>query len=257
MGQEITLTTTSPTGTSPNRYIVRDLFRDSDWPFFDEVRAREYADPVPHIGLVEFKVVQHSVPRDMDILYDSCLTEVEHWVFDANDRPQDERVWLFKGHNSWIPRSRVALHKRLWKTLPADFTTSEMDLGREVMFESAEGIRFAGIAAVNRNTFRQAMMIVRNDSGAAVVMSRRNEIEESSGIEYIYHCAFPPQRSGKRRGVDSSTVNWMTLAVGLCPLGDVVLRLTGDYDERQVSCDCFMSSETVAGFENCDQFLSG
>ena len=218
-----------------------NVFQDSSWPLFDEERASRFVTPVPEIGLVSFVARQLEYPIDIQALDEACSLELAPLLFHNPSLTIDYKVWLFIAHSSWQPKSRVVLFKGLKRSMSDPML--QMFHFREHMIESSEGVRFAGIAEVTPETFMTSIQLLRGYS-AFLLVSNRSEIQNDASVDFIFRSAFPLYK-----GIEQGKVDLMVLSIYLCPLGDIVIRVSGTEDEKSASLDCAMLSEKVSLFD--------
>ncbi|MDB6064820.1 MAG: hypothetical protein JWR26_1028 [Pedosphaera sp.] len=220
-----------------------DMFRNSEWPLFNEQVALRTLGQVPKLSLVEFKVFKPGLPRDMDELDSACTSRVSEYIFDKDHVMGKFKAWLFLAHSSWRTDSAISRSEGL-DSLPADWHLAQLPRSQEVLFESDEGVQFAGLAEVNAESFQTATRILRKHGASCIILSDRPDIDSAASIKAIYRAAFPPEDKGI-----TSSVNWGSLSLALCLLGDVLVRVSGSYDERLASIDCIMLPEKTVFFE--------
>lgn len=216
--------------------IYDDLIHCDVWPLLDGYELVSSST----IGVIRFIARQLGIPREMATLYDVAISMVMDNIF-RNASLKEYKVWLFLSHSSWQPKSRLSLYKRLWKSL-SDEALKQFPIGTEVLFESAEGVRFAGITQVEENTFPLAIELLRKYS-SAIIISREDTIADEQSIKLIFSAAFPAHGN-----VQKTSVDWPNLVMNLCQGDSIVIRTSGSYDDRQASIDCFMSSERMSLF---------
>jgi hypothetical protein len=87
----------------------------------------------------------------------------------------------------------------------------------------------------------QAVDIVRTDHACAIIFSSRVDMTDPANIETIFRTAF--SSAGGGGGMD---VDWLALAVSLCPRGDVLLRVSGLFDDREAAVDLIATPENLS-----------
>lgn len=176
----------------------------------------------------------------------NCLIGADYAIplLFANPRMnRDYKVWLFTSHGPWQRNSAMVKHYRLWRSFPSKWRLDDFRLGSETMVESNEGVRFAGLAEVSQAGFFTATQIMRSESSCAIILSARPDIGSQGGITQLFNSAFPGN------GTAQSRVDWLSLSLDCCQLGDVVIRVGGSWDEREASLDFFMLPKLLPIFE--------
>lgn len=225
--------------------IIVDLWTSDNWPLFSRSGLLNSVLPVPRIGDVEFTTLQRIGSPDRDALVAVCTDRTAAWL--ARNTPEDfGGLWLFVAHTYWLHGTSIVMYKKLWKSafwqdLWPHGDDGLLSLGPEIACHSSEGVRFAGLASVSREGFATAVDLVRRIRSAAVVVS--DSEMGASDVTRFFVSAFTPEK-----GIAQSDIDWPALCISFCPLGRTVLRMTGKFDDRDVSIDCFMLSERVVGF---------
>ncbi len=86
------------------------------------------------------------------------------------------KLWLFTAHCPWQPKSVMVKHQKLWKGLSRKWDLSTLRLYDEVMSESEEGIRFAGVGEVAQDGFLTSILLMREEPSSFLILSERDNI---------------------------------------------------------------------------------
>jgi len=226
------------------KVVTPDVFVENKCVTFDKSRALQISNAIPELAAVCIVATELELPREMELL-DKAWADYAIPLLFANPRMnRDYKVWLFASLGSWQPRSVMVKHYKLWKRFRNEWSLDDFKLGPESMVESSEGIRFAGLAEVSKAGFFTATQIVRSSIACAIILSARAEISIERSIVQLFNSAFPPYK-----GTAQSSVDWLSLSLDCCQLGDVVIRASGPWCEREASLDFFMSPKLLPIFE--------
>jgi len=210
-----------------------DIFRNKDWPLFNEEMAQKTLGRVPSFSLVEFKVFKPELPRDIAELDQACAERIAPLLYKNDKLTKENKVWLFIGQER---RGRIkSLLKKEWLDV--------LPLATEVSIESNSGAKSAGLVEIAAENFLTAIRILRAIDSACIIVSGRSDIVSERNIVYTYYSAFPSERVPQTSGV-----SWAGLTLLLCPVGDILLRVSGSYDERLATIDCIMTPEKAILF---------
>lgn len=157
-------------------------------------------------------------------------------------------AWLFLADGPWYTPSRITTHKRLWSRHKDVLESDGVGLlSDELEFNDRNLIRYAGVVQVSRLAFERSIEVVRNQHSCAIILSSREDFESLENVKAIFDLAF--RQIHYKRGI---SVDWGRLASGLCPLGDVLMRVSGMFDDREAAIDIiwspvslFMDSSTI------------
>lgn len=223
--------------------VAPDVFVENKCVTFDKSRALQITHAIPELAAVCIVATELELPREMELLDKACADYAIPLLF-ANPRMnRDYKVWLFAAHGPWQPKSVMVKHYKLWRSFLSEWRLDDFRLGAESMVESSEGIRFVALAEVSKAGFFTATQIVRSSSSCAIILSARAEICIERSIVQLFNSAFPP-----RKGIAQSRVDWLSLSLDCCQLGDVVIRVSGSWCEREASLDFFMSPKLLQIF---------
>jgi hypothetical protein len=144
----------------------------------------------------------------------------------------------------WQPKSVMVRYKRLWKRYSQIQVFDPAQLSEEVMVESQEGLRFGGVVQLTKDTFALASRIVwESPHSAFLLLSRANDYMNVAFIRQLMHFAFP-EVSGKW----DIRADLLNVCHHVCPRGDAIGRVTGDWDSRDVAIDLIMTPEFLSEF---------
>lgn len=221
-----------------------DLFGDPEWPLFGGGGGHASGGHEPVLAAISLETRAEDFPWERDALVEANAREVAGVVFGSRAL-SGHRAFLFVAHAPWQSAGgRVARYKlerdRLWRGLQ-----KESDLGpfgrrsAEVAFESDRGVRYAGLLEVKEGALTAAIGLAREKEvypfSCALVLSDRPDTGSEADIKALFEGAFSAQDRGR-----DSRVDWPTLSAAVCPLGWVVGRTTGAFDDPWVDTDLFL-----------------
>jgi hypothetical protein len=226
---------------SLTRFRTPDLFVANDSLEFDRRRASQLSGTVPSLGAVTFVAVRSSPSEDLKDLALACGNEAISAVTNAEGKAS--RVWLFVADGPWRPANRIVRHQKLWKN-HRDLVDSSgvLSISDEVAIEASGQIRFAGLLEVTRGSTLRAIESVRTNPACAIICSNRQDIDSKESIRSLFSSAFP-----KRHELEQTSLDWMSLAMNLCPQGDLLIRVSGLFDDREAAADVIALPEKTAG----------
>jgi hypothetical protein len=212
--------------------VTENVFESNEWPLFDPARAARYSRPLPAITIIEFVASRPSASEELDEWAKAAATEAVAFLASVL-RENEYRTLLFVSQGPWQSANRIVKYRKLWKEhLDLVQTKGVRHIGAEVEINSASGIRFVGLLEVGGEAFIKAVNLVRTDSACAIIQSKRPEIDSEASVRSIFASAFPTKNGDPQVNLD-----WMTLALHLCPQSDILMRVTGRFDDREASVD--------------------
>lgn len=135
-------------------------------------------------------------------------------------------------------------YKRLWKGYPQIQVFDPAQLSEEVMVESQKGLRFGGVVRLTKDTFALASQIVwEAPHSAFLILSRTNDYMNVVSIRQLMDFAFP-----EVNGKWDIRADLLNVCHQVCPRGDAIGRVSGDWDSRDVAIDLIMAPEFLQEF---------
>jgi hypothetical protein len=72
-------------------------------------------------------------------------------------------------------------------------------------------------------------------------VSKRDDFGTKDDITALFPAAFPSVR-----GVGDTSVDWLSLSLGCCPRGDIVVRASGAFDDPDAAIDLIFDPTLIA-----------
>lgn len=225
------------------KFIADDLFIKNDCVWFDRSKASRMTDAVPPLAAVCIVSIEHQLPRELELMDKACVEAAIPLLF-ANERLSENcKVWLFLAHGPWQANSVMVKHRKLWRSFPSAWNLDDFQLCRELMVESHKGVRFMGMAEVSQEGLFTATQILRSGSSGALILSQSDYCESEVDVPRIFNSAFP-----ERAGAAQEQIDWLNLSLACCPSNDIVIRVSGSWDEREAALDLIMLPEQLPRF---------
>jgi hypothetical protein len=201
-------------------------------------------DIVPDIAALSVMCKEERLPRDLVLMDKSCAERAALLLFDNSVLEEGYKVWAFLCHGPWQVRSAVVRRKGLWASFPMDWNLNVSRRSDEILFESKDGLRYAGVAQIEADSLFAATQILRGNPSCAIIVSKTLDISSEDSVKALFNAAFPV-----RREVAATQVDWLHLSVNLCPLGDILGSVRGSWDEREVSFNLIMTPNKLPLFD--------
>jgi len=226
------------------KLVAPDVFIMNDCLIFDGSRAEKLVDIVPALSCASILASEEGIPSNQEALEQSCTDCATKLLFGYQSPSDDDRLWLLLAHGPWQAKSAMVRNKKLWRSLSSKLPLESFLLSQDVLVESDAGLRFVGVAEVTKDNFLTAVQVMRSEPSSAMILSKRQDIYSEDGIRFLFDSAFSP----RDRAIQAS-VDWLNLALHCSPLGDVVIRVGGSWDEREASLDFIMQKAKLTIFE--------
>ena len=228
---------------SVSKYISTNLYVKNASLLFDPQRVHHQLDTIPPLGAVTFMAERTSPSQNLRDLAIACGKEAISLA--SRTYGKSCRTWLFISDGPWKQATRIALHQKLWKNHRDLVLGAERgQKSDEVAIEAGGQIRYAGALEVTDELIERAIESARVCSSCAIILSKREEVISQMSIRYIFSCAFP-----KQNGIEQTSVDWMNLAMALCPQGDVLMRISGLFDDREAAADLIANPQNLTALQ--------
>ncbi len=150
-----------------------------------------------------------------------------------NNSLKNYRLFLFAADGLWQPNKAMVMHKKLWRKEPFNsYSESFNELSEEVCVKTDRGVRFASIVNIDDENLLDAIELIRKNPSCSLMLSCRKNIKEPDTIQELFGSCFPSAFNS-----EETCVNYLSLALGVCGYGDIVLRVSGFEDERVAAID--------------------
>lgn len=197
----------------------------------DADRARRIAPSPPALAALTFVARKQGPGDDLAALARACARRAAQALYEPEGLA-GYQVLLFVADGPWQEATAVLRHKKLWKRRGEILTALGLHAPpEEVAFERGGDVRFASLAPVDRDHFPEAVEVARRDPACAILASKHAAADAES-IRAIFAAAFPDSAAGPETSVD-----WASLALSRCPLGDVAVRASGRFDDPDAAVD--------------------
>lgn len=213
------------------KQFSKDLFVENASLLLGPQRIEQQLDSNPPLGAVTFVAERTNLSLSLRDLAVACGREA---IFSARSTlDQSYKLWIFIADGPWRPATKTALHQKLWK--------NHQDLilacggghrSDEVAIKVGGQVRHAGLLEITDEMFDKAIDFARTFFSCAIIFSKNDAILSQNSITSLFDYSFP-----KQNGFEQTSVNWLTLAVALCPQDDVIIRVSGLFDDREAAVD--------------------
>jgi hypothetical protein len=217
-----------------------NLFAQNESLQFDLDRAQQLAKSIPHIGAISYTASDPEASNDLTSLTDACAITVCNTLFEGKIATTHKTQMLIAS-GSWLTPSPVTEHRKLWKSRKNILDAiNPPQPTKEICFHRDNKIRYASILPIKHSSFAASAQIARKIGSCAIFASRHDEPSTERVIKATFQAAFP-----ELYGTKTTNVDWLGLAIHLCPVGDILLRVSGLFDDRDACIDLIADPELL------------
>ena len=222
-----------------SRVLSPDLYAENDSLLLMRSHAGQGSNSAPPLGAITWIAVKAVPSQKLHDLAFACAKE----AFSRVTASQHDRLkfWLFVSDGPWKEATRVVVHQKLWKN-HRDLVEADANCikSEEVEMKAGSKVRYAGLIEISSVLVEKSIEAVRVCSSFAIIFSRRNDIVLPTSIEEIFRSAFPMQND-----LEQTSIDWKGLATALCPKGDLLLRVSGLFDDHEAAVDVIASPQNL------------
>ena len=102
------------------------------------------------------------------------------------------------------------------------------DVSVERLYEYPDGEKVVGLYAVTWTEFEKYCMFLFRNNCAIGILSNRDEFFSGNNVDVLYEAA-----KFRNHDLISLDINWINISQSSCPLGDIVVKTFGAYDDRE------------------------
>jgi hypothetical protein len=233
------------TTSKVTRIFSPDLFCDNQAILLDRQRATQIADRIVPLSALTFLARRSDNSVNLRELAFACCVEAVAVLTGAQSL-NGYCFWAFISDGPWRQDNRIENYRRLWRNR-SQLTDSAgiLRIGEEARFTSQDGIRFAGLLQVTGEALIQALEASRVDPACAVLYSKSETLGSQFSVQTLFSAAFP-----KQGGSEQVKIDWLSFALKRCSHGDVLLRVSGLFDDREAAVDLIGAQAVVEGLRS-------
>lgn len=236
------ISTIHPRGTmviEVRKHVSENLFVENESILFDYRRVAQQMSTIPSLGAVTFVAKRRDFSVSLRDLSIACGNEALSFV--RRTLRETWQAWLFVSDGPWQSATRIRKYRKLWKNYP-DLIAGDANvhMNNEVAMEAEGKVRYAGMLEIVDENYERAIDFARLNPAVLIMFSKHRDIDNEVFIEHVFRSAFP-----KSKGIEETRVDWMTLAVALCPQEYLLMRVSGCFDDREAAVDLIGSPQNI------------
>lgn len=209
------------------------------WPIF---RGSGGRFPIPNLSVLSVQV-RRTYDCSLDEAAKLAVIELQR-IIDASAQEGLLEVALFVAHGPSESNSPLALQQSLWTSLRTQYGFPDFSRSCErLIHRSQDRHRKAGIAVPRRGELEAAAPGLRRLRSAALLLVDRDSDLNSFPLNRLFELAFGSVKP-------AGAVQWGQFVPGCLGLGLLPVRMTGEFDDREVEVDIFASRSILDTFDS-------
>jgi len=148
------------------------------------------------------------------------------------DRLDVRRLLLFVATPFWDQPNALARRAEIWAREDLHWLPADAPRSPTVHIHRSDGSRIAGLARIPESALMNVAEFVRKNRAAVVWLSANTDLDETR-VRALFERAFPQ---------GESQVDWASVTDAIAGGEDIVLRISGGFDDREVAIDAFMAT---------------
>lgn len=143
---------------------------------------------------------------------------------------KDYKLYLFANIELEKPVTKIAMYKKVWKTLKNIYVLDNFNLGPEIEENINDKIYFTSIAQFGLDNFQTALEIISSNSQRYMIFgSKRQNILTEQYTRSLFNIAL-----SKYVG-HNEEINYFDVSSNLCSQGDIVFRWGDSSEEAEIA----------------------
>jgi hypothetical protein len=181
-------------------------------------------------------VISITAPREPNQPFDgalgACVDELRQRLHAWRALVPSHRLVLFASTPFWTAPNAVQKRRALWGSDESLAWTRSAVSRTELEVTEPRGSRFAGVVQVPEQELLKAADYARTHDAAVLLFSPEAELSENR-VRSLFTRAFPRGGSGS---------DWSALVLHCASSDDVVIKVSGAFDDVELAIDVFLSS---------------
>lgn len=188
------------------------------------------------VATPDVSVISITAPREPNLPFDgalgACVDELRQLIHLWRIPLPSHRLVLFASTPFWTKPNAIQKRRALWGSDESLAWARAAVSRAELEVTEPRGSRFAGVVEVLDHELLNAADYARTHD-AAVLMSSPEAVVSENRIPSLFTQAFP--RGG-------SSVDWSALVLRCASTDDVMIKISGAFDDLELAIDVFLSS---------------
>jgi len=188
------------------------------------------------VGFVSIVGERHEWETSLTEVTAACVERAQSFVAKWSSSLQDHRLVVFAATPAQYTPNVIARRGGIWGCEDIKWLSADARHSPSIEFHDASGTRFIGLAEVSVEQLAAAADYVRTVHSAMLFFTSRIQLTEEHALA-LCERAFP---SGQ------SSVNWASVVNLLPGTNDILLKVYGDFDDREIAVYILVDSELLA-----------
>lgn len=185
----------------------------------------------PQVGVFSVSADRGSVSLERAL--ERCVTSFRGYLRAWRARVPQHAMYAFVATPGWVTMNAVLRRRGIWKQPNLGWAARGGIHSPDVEIADGKRARFAGVTLIRDDDLFDAANFVRVHNAGLLILSRDVRPDEQS-VRNLFARAFP----GKE-----SRVDWSSLTASSAASDEIVVKVSGAFDDPGVAVDAFMSSE--------------
>lgn len=207
----------------------------------EEAAIRQLFAALPQISALRVVCKELELPRDSEEMIHVCTEAARLLIFQQGVSLKGYIPWLLIAQGFWEPDNRITRYRRLWRRLDQCYGAKTLRRGPEIEIASSEGLRYAVVTELTTENFFVGSAILRVNSASGLTLTQLSEIETEDGLKSLFDAAFLKEDKSY-----THRVSWARFVARRCPMGEIVVKAGGSWDERKYYLEFFGLPENLS-----------
>jgi len=216
--------------TKINKILSNNLFSDNQSIIFDRKQQLEKVGREVELGAITFISKKENSLQNLKDLASACgrvaFSHIEEKLGTAYT------PWIFISDGFWKPNSLLQEKFGLWRYYQNLINKDPYLIkSKEIKIINNNKVRFAGVLKISDILIDDVIDFTRINHSSVIFFSNKNAAKSYLIRQFFSH-AFP-----KKNGIEQDRIDWPTLASYCCVKDDLLLRVSGLFDDLEAAVD--------------------
>lgn len=166
----------------------------------------------------------------------ACATRAAPLLLAILSTPSGGTLTLFAATPFWDHHNVLSRRRGIWGRDELSWLTADARRSADVEITRDSGSRFAGLVEIEASSLFEAADFVRTHESSFLFMSKRDDLSDER-VRALFAEVFPSSES---------TVDWGCVVDQIGKDAAACIRVSGSFDDPDVSLDVFMSADLLA-----------
>lgn len=193
-----------------------------------------------NVAVVSVTGERDAPSTSLSTVLQACIARFEIFLLGWLRALPDDRLLLFAATPFWDQYNALSRRRGIWGSEGLSWLRGAAQRSPSVEISDGSGARFAGLVHIEQPAIFAAADFARTHGGSFLFVSPHDELTDER-VRSMVKKVFP---KGK------SAVDWSAVVDQISKGEDIAIRVSGGFDDPEVSIDAFMRADLLRRLES-------